>query len=355
MALSSTHNQIAWFAALPPFAESPPEVLTTVQAEGHTLFTVSSAGVDLVVKHYFEREKKQKPLIVRSAKDRARAESLALQAHAPRDIAPKLIWSGDAPTHIGGCIVIYRSPQGVSAAQRQLGNKEIESYASALRTIHSEPVHLKLLSPRPRNLDAWWLQIHEIYRDIPADLLHELPPTIEDLLGRLTQTVAADSHAHKRFWQDATLTPVHGTPSPHYILLADGAATLVDWQLFGLGDPAYEVAATSCMLAESSGPSAADKLIELYLSHTDDIMLERRIKIYRRVWQFGYVLQLLGSFWTSAQHDARTSEARESLVYHFRTCMETYGWTPNIPDIALEELRTWLANLSTRIESEDGN
>jgi thiamine kinase-like enzyme len=355
MSLPSTHNQSDWLSTLPPFAESLPEVLSTTQAADYTLLTVKSTGANLTVKHYFERERKQEQPIARPAKDRARAETLALETYASSGITPELLWSGDAPAHIGGFIVIYHSPQGVSATQRRLDDKEIELYANALKAIHSKPLDLKLRSPRPRNLDAWWFQTHELYRDMPTDLLHELPDHIEDLLARLTQTVAADSHAHKRFWQDATLTPVHGTPFPHNLLFPGGTATLVDWQLFGLGDPAYEVASTSCMLAESSGPSSADKLAERYLAHTDDIMLGRRVKIYRRVWQFGYVLQLLGSFWTSTQHDARTGEARESLVYHFRTCMETYGWTPNITEVALEELQTWLGRLSTGIKQEDDN
>ncbi|HYO49968.1 MAG TPA: aminoglycoside phosphotransferase family protein [Chloroflexia bacterium] len=359
MPLISTNHQIPWLSALPLFTGSPPEVLSTTRADDYTLFTVTSSDTSLAVKHYFERERKQKPLITRPAEDRARAESLALETYAPRGIAHKLLWSGDAPAHVGGCIVIYPSPQGVSAARRQLANKEIELYASALRTVHSEQVDLTMLSPRPRNLDAWWLQAHELYRDIPANLLRALPATIEDLLARLTQTVAADSHAHKRFWQGAALTPIHGTPFPYNLLLSDGTVTLVDWQLFGLGDPSYEVAATSCMLAESSGPLAADTLAESYLSHTDDIMLERRIKIYRRVWQFGYVLQLLRSIWNSAQyreaHDARSGEARAGLVYHFRTCMETYGWTPNITEVALEELQTWMGSLSTGVGSDDSD
>jgi thiamine kinase-like enzyme len=354
MPLISTNYQIPWLTALPPFAASPPEVLSTTQEEDYTLFTVTSSDTILAVKHYFERERKQKPPI-RPAKDRARAESLALKTYSSRAIAPKLLWSGDAPAHVGGCIAIYPSPQGISAARRQLDGKEIELYASALRTVHSDPVDLKLLSPRPRDLDAWWLQAHELYRDIPPDLLHALPPTIEDLLARLTQTVAADSHAHKRFWQGAALTPVHGAPFSHNLLLSDSATTLVDWQLFGLGDPAYEIAATSCILAASAGPLAADTLVESYLSHTDDIMLERRIKIYRRVWQFGYVLQLLHSIWDTAQHgEAQDAPSREGLVYHFRTCMETYGWTPNITEVALEELQTWLGSLSTLVVSEDG-
>ena len=331
-------------------------MLSTTYAEDYTLLTVKSTGANLTVKHYFEREQRQKPPVTRPAKDRARAETLALEIYAPRGIAPELLWSGDAPAQIGGYVVVYHSPEGVSAALPHLDDREIELYASALRAIHDTQIELRLLSPHPRNLDAWWLHVHQIYRDMPANLLYELPDHIEDLLARLTQTVAADAHAHKRFWQDATLTPVHGTSFPHNLLLSDGEATLVDWQLFGLGDPAYDVAATSCMLAEASGPLAADKLVESYLSHTNDIMLERRVKIYRRVWQFGYVLQLLGSIWGAAQNrrthnDASPGATKESLHYHFRTCMETYGWTPNITDIALEELRTWLANLSTRIES----
>lgn len=311
------------------------------------------------MKYYFERAQKSTALIVLPAKDRAQAESLALETYAPRGIALELLWSGDAPAHLGGYIVIYCSPKGTSAAWRQHDDKEIEAYTSVLRAVHDAPVELRLLSPRPRNLDAWWFQVHEIYRDIPADLLRALPATIEDLLARLTQTVAADSHAHKRFWQGAALTPIHGTPFPHNVLLSDSAATLVDWQLFGLGDPAYEVAATSCMLAESSGPSAADKLVETYLSHTDDIMLERRVKIYRRVWQFGYVLQLLYATWDPAHfggaYDVRSSETKESLVYHFRTCMETYGWTPNITEVALEELQTCMGKLPTEVGSDDGD
>jgi aminoglycoside phosphotransferase (APT) family kinase protein len=280
----------------------------------------------------------------RPARERAAAEALALATFKVSGVAPELLWEGTSGGEGGDSVLVYHWAEGYTAREQELGPKGIEACAAALHTVHSSDSDVRLLAPQPRSLDGWWLAVHQMYREVPQEQLRDLPRSVDDMLVRLIQSVAADAHAHKRFWQGASLTPVHGAVLPENMIVGEGGVTLVDWQLYGLGDPAYEAAASSLRLAGEIGEEAGSALAERYLAKGDDTMLARRVAIYRRIWSFGYALEILTSFLhvRNAETRERSVGSAIELLYHLRRSLDTYGWSQDAADSVLSDLSGWL-------------
>jgi hypothetical protein len=273
--------------------------------------------------------------------DKRRAEAAALTTFAPQGIAPELLWEGELPGSSDDAL-IYRWVEGKRASDITLTHKQIDLIATSLRTVHSNTTDLKLLSPAPQTLEAWWGRTHELYRDTQMRLASQMPVEVSDTLSRLLQPVAGDVQAHKRFWQGAPLTCVHGRPEPTNILLNDDSAILKNWQDFGLGDPSHEVTTTSRMLAEQLGEDPAEHLIDRYLTDTDDNMLARRIEIYRRVWPFGYLLSTVSNYLGQVSRLSMTPEQVKAIAFHFHHLLVTYEWPGPTTDRVVAVLDEWL-------------
>ena len=217
------------------------------------------------------------------AKYRANAEAEGLRAFAPLGLAPELLANGELPAGIGGSFVLYKWLNGNRFNQVSIGAFEADLCADTLWAVHSTQLDLKLVSPRPRNLDAWWLATHERYRELQWGPHQQLPPIVQDGLDKLVQSVAADAQAHKRFWQGVPLSPVHGTPSPENLIEEGTQAMLVNWQRFGLGDPAYEVVYAAYGLTQRGGADTGQHLIASYAQKAQDPQLETRMELYWRL------------------------------------------------------------------------
>jgi thiamine kinase-like enzyme len=157
---------------------------------------------------------------------------------------------------------------------------------------------------------------------------------VNDALGRLVQSVAADAQAHKRFWQ-APLVPVHGTPTCDNAIADGNHIMLTGWERFGMGDPAYEIARSA---SQYRGSETSQRLASHYLDKAADPALSRRVQIYRRVWPFAELISLLA---TSAQN----RETRPAhLAHSLRASLETYGWEPSTVERVVEDAQSWVSN-----------
>ncbi len=324
-------------ATLPLFGGEVPDIEPFSQGAGADLYRLDWADKRAVLKHY-----KSTPNPTRKAADRRRAEAAALTLYAPHCLAPELLWEGEITGHSDDAL-IYRWVEGNRASDMALTHEQIDLIATALRTVHSNTSDLKLLSPAPRTLEAWWGHTHELYRDMQMRLANEMPVEVSDTLSRLLQPVSGDVQAHKRFWQGSPLTFVHGRLEPTNIILSDDRVILKNWQDFGLGDPSHEVAATSRLLAEQVGEDLAEHLINSYLADTDDNMLARRIEIYRRVWPFGYLLSSVSKYLDQVSGLPMSPAQVKSIAFHFRHLLVTYEWSMPTADRVVAVLDTWLS------------
>lgn len=299
------------------------------------------------------------------AKDRAAAEAAGLRIYSPKGLAPELIWEGASPAEISCYGVIYHWVEGaslcghipsdlgiigirdqgsvVSSDPRSLipdPSSEIELYAGALWAVHSEQPELKILSPNPRNLEVWWGRTHEQYRDLQADLQQSLPESLSNELGRLTQSVAADAQAHKRFWHGVALVPVQGNPTCDNLIAQGERATFIDWQRFGLGDTAYELALAASPLYWSE--TEAQSITANYLERANDPRLSVRIQLYNRLLPLSRALTLLAS------NSLRTESWGGDLLRNLKACIETYSRPDSTPMSIYNDAEEWVSSLHLR-------
>ena len=327
-----------WLATLPLFGGEVPDIEPFSQGAGADLYRLYWAGESAVLKHYRSTNDP-----AREGADKRRAEAAAITIYAPQGLAPDLLWEGVMSVD-GECdAIIYKWVEGKRASDITLTHDQVDLIATSIRTVHFTTADLKLLSPAPRTLEAWWGHIHELYRDMQMRLATQMPIEVSDTLSRLLQPVSGDVQAHKRFWQGAPLTFVHGRPELTNIILGDNCAILKNWQDFGLGDPSHEVAAISRLLAEQLGEDPAEHLINSYLADTEDNMLARRIEIYRRVWPFGYLLSTVSNYLNQASGLPMTPKQVKAIAFHFRHLLTTYEWPGPTADRVVAVFDAWLS------------
>ncbi|MEO6457728.1 MAG: aminoglycoside phosphotransferase family protein [Chloroflexia bacterium] len=327
-----------WLATLPLFGGEVPDIEIYSQGVGADLYRLAWADMRAVLKHY-----KSTTNPTRKGADKRRAEAAALTLYALQGLAPDLLWEGEMPVYGQGDAIIYRWVGGKRASDITLTHEQLDLIATSLRTVHSNTSDLKLLSPAPRTLEVWWGRTHELYRDMQMRLAAHMPVEVSDTLSRLLQPVSGDVQAHKRFWQGAPLTFVHGRPEPTNIILNENCVILKNWQDFGLGDPSHEVAVASRLLAEQMGEDPAEHLIDNYLTGTEDNILARRIEIYRRVWPFGSLLSTVSTYLDQVNGLSMTPEQFKSTAFHFHHLLVTYEWPTPTADRVVAVLDAWLS------------
>jgi aminoglycoside phosphotransferase (APT) family kinase protein len=163
-------------------------------------------------------------------------------------------------------------------------------------------------------------------------------------LHTLLHAISADAQAHKRYWQAAPLTPVHGSPDPDNLRLAGGQVALVDWECFGMGDPALEVATWAGLMSFEGGGEAEKSFTGSYLEGNEDELLPTRIEIYKRIWPFGYLLPLLAQAVAASAGARRPLPERKVaiLVHCFVRLMLAYERPASDVEQVEADLRKWL-------------
>lgn len=336
--ITHTIRQLA--RTLPELQDGSFEVTFKYEREGVPRYRITlSDGSRLLLKHYTGNLKRGSSEVERGAKELSGAEAIGLREFAPLGLAPGLVWHGELPGEPGGYGVIYRRVEGIPADRATLTEVQARRLSDVLWEVHSRPPDLKLIAPHPRNLHGWWNRVHEQYRDLPPDFISSLPPAVEEAITRLIQSVSGDANAHIRFWQGSTLVPVHGNPAMHNVIVDGAGVVLVDWSRFGLGDRAFEVANAVWEMALSGSESLVDDLTGPYFRRADDVMLERRVLIYRRLLPFGRFLDVLHRHW---HRDTLGTDAALHATRYLTTAMAVYGHQPHVIEAAESEFAMWL-------------
>jgi hypothetical protein len=328
-----------WANTLPGLESTPPEVTFKYERDGAARYRVSAGDTVLVLKHFTGGPGTRSSLLARGARDMAQAEAAGLQEYGPAGLAPELVWSGAMPPEIEGYAVVYKRVEGLTGDEAYLTEAHAERLGRALYQVHSRQTNVKLLAPHPRNLAGWWNRVHEQYRDLPPDFLAGLPHSLEESLTALVQSVSGDANAHVRFWQGACLVPVHGNPAMQNVIVHGTRVTLVDWSRFGLGDQAFELASAAWDMYMAGHESLVEHVTGPYLRLAGDIMLERRVMIYRRLLPFGRFLEILHRRWRG---DMLTPEQVKQGSRYLSAAMTVYGWPHQTIDETLKQFATWL-------------
>jgi hypothetical protein len=258
------------------------EVTMLAQWEGHDnlLWRVNCRGVDAVVKLFLD-----------AGQARGRRQFDGQERFARLGLAPRPLWFDRYPTGLSRQLLVYVWTPG---EQLVLADGAASGAAPrAVAQLHQgDPSEVRRFCPQPVNLDYFW----RIERgDLPAlqAWLNQHAAGLGQVFAQLADQAGRLVLAALPLWQGVAPTPVHGDLRPEHWIENFGEVVLLDWELFGLGDPALDVAS---FLYNSQGEldeAAQEQWLAQYLGHFDQPGLAQRIDVYRRLLSFQALCFLL--------------------------------------------------------------
>ena len=273
--------------------------------------TQISQGFDSSIYEIIDTAEKE-PLIVKyyapSHSDAARREAEGLRVCGAVGLAPTLVTFDDVGATVGGPLIIYRQPAGVSLGERMLTDEQVSGWMFLLLTLHHlSPSKVQLQSTISPGIEQWWTNIQPLYNEVRAAYTDPLYAPLLTALDKLRSLVDVHVTTNRDLWLNVPRRPCHGDPIPVNIIDAQGRLIMVDWGNFGLGDIALEIgrAAALAALNEEITSEQYIRLITDYLDGTRDLKdptLEQRLQVYASVFPYGFTLFML-SFLARLQKD----------------------------------------------------
>ncbi len=174
------------------------------------------------------------------AKRAAAANLMDTSSSLQRGLAPQPLWADRYPHGLSRQIIVYRWSDGETITPDDPSS--LCAWAEAIGMLHTTPPdEVRRFSPHPVNLDFYW----RIEQGSIAQIESWLAPSglaLSKLFQKLAVATTALVKASLPFWAAAQPTPVHGDLSRQHTLIERGRVLLLDWEMFGLGDPALDVA-----------------------------------------------------------------------------------------------------------------
>jgi len=240
---------------------------------------------------------------------------------ADAGLAPRTYWFDRAPEGLPEPLVVYGWMEGTPL---EADNDEgLLLLADAAAAIHqSSPEGINRYGTQPLSLSSWL----ELQRASVSALVPWLANR-SSALARAFETLSASAltlaTASLPLWQGLPLAPVHGDLLPENVLLTPSSAspvTLLDWENFGLGDPAREVAR---LLHHVHLPDGGNAWLERYLSAVHLPEMGTRINVYRHLLPFESLCDLLTTVRTNPPEldpDGREEGAMLLDLLHHTAC-----------------------------------
>ena len=234
-----------------------------------------------------------------AARDRMRREVAGLRLASEVGLGPELLMVDETGKALGGPVVVYAAPRGRSPGGGPLTTDDIKWWLFLLLSLHHlPPERVEVVSSMSPDAATWWQRAQVSW--VACQSAYAAPvyrPLIESL-KRTATVVSVHVQAQRDAWRNVTRRPCHGNPVPA-TLFRDGARmTLVEWDAFGLGDPALEVgrAAVLATLAGSLTKDQYTRFLPDYLAGMRDLgdaTLEARLRLVADIMPMGFCLTVL--------------------------------------------------------------
>ncbi|MEZ4622454.1 MAG: aminoglycoside phosphotransferase family protein [Caldilineaceae bacterium] len=258
------------------------------------LWRVGSGGQEAVVKYYLD-----------AGQARGRRQHDGQERYHAYGIAPKPLWFDRYPTGLSRQLLVYQWLPGEALATADDG--QLAALAQAVARVHGgDPADVRRFSPNPLNLDYLWRVLHGGIPALIPWLQRKNAVTIVALLQQLVANGQTLVEAALPLWQGVAPTPVHGDLKLENIVSSWGTVVLLDWELFGLGDAAYDVATFLQMNQTELDEAQRERWLENYLVTFEQSGLAQRIGVYGRLLPLQNLCYLL--------HGLRQSRAAEAAT-----------------------------------------
>jgi hypothetical protein len=252
-----------------------------------------------------------------SAADRARREATGLRVGGLVGLAPTLLLADEARNALGGPVVAFTPPAGAPLGGRPLGDDEVQGWLFLLLALHHlPPTQVGVPSGMSADIAGWWQRMQPAWQACRSAYSAKPTKPLLEALIKLHAVVGARVEARKALWRDAVRRPCHGNAVPDHVVRDGERFALVEWEDFGLGDPALEIG-RAAGLALLTGELTRDQhaqFVGSYLRGAADFgdkSLAERILVFGSVLPLGFaftLLQLLATARGSAEARARELE-----------------------------------------------
>jgi hypothetical protein len=285
------------------FAGQPVEILDHWQGSANLLWRVAARGQEAVLKFYLD-----------AGQVRSRRQYDGHALFAPYGFAPPPLWLDRIPETLPRSVLVYRWQEGDPFDTAD--SRQWQGLAATLARVHTAPAdEMQRFSPHPVNLSFFWSVLGPSLPPLQAWLGAQRLMGLADLLGALHAQAQQVVDAALPLWEN-TPAPVHGDLRPENLLHSFGAIVLLDWEMFGLGDPALEVARFLRDQRSVASAPVLDLWLDTYLDEIGDDPAQTRIELYRQqllpLQDAAYLLS--GGMKLSAD-DRQSQDLRDSAAF----------------------------------------
>lgn len=249
------------------FAGQPVKLLDHWQGEDNLLWRVASRDSEAVVKLFLD-----------AGQARSRRQFDAHTLFAPNGLAPTPLWYDHNPKGVAREVNIYTWVEGEAVAAEGDAFHELAHAVAQIHMAHSDEV--RRFSPHPYTLQYFW-RLEQTSIAAVKDWLAQIG------LGLFGADYAALTSAASQvveqalpLWASAPSVPVHGDLRLEHALLAPHGICFVDWEMFGLGDPALEIARFLQHSQSLVQPEQLAAWVDTYLADVNLPGLDQRIAAY---------------------------------------------------------------------------
>lgn len=251
------------------FAGKRVEIVEHWQGSANLLWRVNAGGQDAVLKFFLD-----------AGQVRSRRQYDGQALFAPLGLAPQPLWLDRIPETLPRSVLVYRWADGQAFDAGD--GYQWQTLAQAVAQIHTAAVDdMQRFSPHPVNLSFFWSVLGPSLPPLQNWLAAQGLVQLSDLLGRLHASGQATVDAALPLWDQAPVA-VHGDLRSENFISSYGALVLLDWELFGLGDPALEAARFLHEQRATVSPELLEDWLDTYLDHLGDTSAQVRIDVYRR-------------------------------------------------------------------------
>jgi Ser/Thr protein kinase RdoA (MazF antagonist) len=253
-------------------------------------------------------------LFLDAGQARGRRQFDGQQIFAPPRLAPAPLWFDRYPEGLARQVLVYRWVEGravdVSDAH------DLTALAISVAAVHNHDASsVRRISPRAVSLDYFWRVLAGGLPPTVRWLEEANCPRLAELVRKLEATAAAVVGDALPLWQGASPTPVHGDLRLQNALIQGDRALLLDWEMFGLGDPALDAAALLFHEASALGAAGRASWLESYCAYCHSPDIVERIDIYSRLLPLQHFADLLGRLRQLTAAERRDPDFRNNTAF----------------------------------------
>jgi len=221
-------------------------------------------------------------LFLDAGQARGRRQFDGQQRFAPLGIAPQSLWFDRFPEGLTRQVLVYCWAAGRSVEVSNCA--DLTALAASIAAVHNgDTADMHRISPRAVSLDYFWRTLAGGLKPTARWLDEVTCPRLAELLRTLSARAAAIVAAAPSLWQEATPAPIHGDLRLDHVLIQEQRALLLDWEMFGLGDPALDAATFLFHEAGALEDAGRTHWLESYCTFAQTPDIAARIDVYTRL------------------------------------------------------------------------